>query len=81
MKKQQKLEEERRLWYVAMTRAKESLIISATKNQDTGLQPSLFITEIPEIQKEEKTPLLNTEHIVIAQTQIVPKQKLSLIHI
>lgn len=77
MKKQQKLEEERRLWYVAMTRAKESLIISATKNQDMGLQPSLFITEIPEIQKEEKTPLLNTEHIVIAQTQIVPKQNWS----
>lgn len=47
-KKELKLEEERRLWYVAMTRAKRCLTICATDNIDARSKPSLFISEIPE---------------------------------
>ncbi|EKD79121.1 MAG: DNA-dependent ATPase I and helicase II, partial [uncultured bacterium] len=45
-----KNEDERRLWYVAMTRAKAQLYLSYAKQSDTGraLMPSQFIAEIPE---------------------------------
>lgn len=47
------IEEERRLFYVAITRAKKKLIISSAKNRIRGTQiiqsnPSRFIKEIPE---------------------------------
>ncbi|MGD1822449.1 MAG: ATP-dependent helicase [Pleomorphochaeta sp.] len=47
------IEEERRLFYVAITRAKKKLIISSAKNRIRGAQeiqsnPSRFINEIPE---------------------------------
>lgn len=44
-----KNEDERRLWYVAMTRAKEKLYISFAKQSDSGrtTQPSQFISELP----------------------------------
>jgi DNA helicase-2/ATP-dependent DNA helicase PcrA len=47
------IDEERRLFYVAITRAKQKLIISSAKNRIRGTQiiqssPSRFIAEIPE---------------------------------
>lgn len=47
------IDEERRLFYVAVTRAKQKLIISSAKNRMRGTQiiqssPSRFIKEIPE---------------------------------
>ncbi len=47
------LEEERRLFYVAITRAKEKLYLSYTR--DKGRRPSRFLSEIPK-------NLLNLEH-------------------
>lgn len=46
--KTMRLEEERRLWYVAMTRAKSTLYITSVKSDLTKQDPSQFITEIPE---------------------------------
>lgn len=45
-----KNEDERRLWYVAMTRAKQRLYLSYAKQSDSGraIMPSQFIAEIPE---------------------------------
>jgi DNA helicase-2/ATP-dependent DNA helicase PcrA len=71
-KKDLKLEEERRLWYVAMTRAKRYLTICATDNDDMRSKPSTFAAEIP----EEQTTLLplvdNIETISVMTTAPVP---------
>ncbi len=71
-KKDLKLEEERRLWYVAMTRAKRYLTICATDNDDMRSKPSTFASEIP----EEQTTLLrlvdNIEIISMMATAPVP---------
>ncbi len=66
--KQEELEEERRICYVAMTRAKKSLYISCAKRrmlygQTSFAKPSRFIDEIPEscLQREEpKAPVLQS---------------------
>jgi DNA helicase-2/ATP-dependent DNA helicase PcrA len=71
-KKNQKLEEERRLWYVAMTRAKEHLIITAPDNDEMKLQPSSFIDEIPEQFREKITPTTDPVKIIITQTAPLP---------
>lgn len=71
-KKNQKLEEERRLWYVAMTRAKEYLIISATDNDDMRLQPSAFISEIGENNREKREINVNPLDVITAQTTPLP---------
>jgi len=71
-KKNQKLEEERRLWYVAMTRAKESLVISASDNEDMRLKPSSFIEEIPEKFRQKEAVKIDPVNIIIAQTSPVP---------
>lgn len=71
-KKNQKLEEERRLWYVAMTRAKKYLTISATNNEDIRLKPSTFIDEIPENMKEKRKISVDPIHVIITQTAPVP---------
>jgi len=57
----QGLEEERRLCYVGITRAKESLYITYAEQRrlhgmDSFAQPSRFITEIPEEHLEEIRP-------------------------
>ena len=72
-KKNQKLEEERRLWYVAMTRAKEYLTISASDNGDMRLQPSSFITEIPENTREKIDIKIDPVNVIIAQTAPLPQ--------
>jgi len=72
-KKNQKLEEERRLWYVAMTRAKERLIISATHNEDLRLQPSSFISEIPEEACKKEEFSTEPENIIVTQTAPLPQ--------
>lgn len=72
-KKNQKLEEERRLWYVAMTRAKEHLIISASDNEDMRLKPSAFIAEIPgTFVTHESSNTIDPVKIIIAQTTPLP---------
>lgn len=71
-KKNQKLEEERRLWYVAMTRAKEHLIISATDNEDMRLKPSAFIGEIPEAYRSLRDIETDPVKIIVTQTAPVP---------
>ncbi|MBI2968241.1 MAG: UvrD-helicase domain-containing protein [Bacteroidetes bacterium] len=55
------IEEERRLFYVALTRAKERVIITSSKQRFSGdemktTEPSRFISEIPEeyLQKREE---------------------------
>lgn len=72
-KKNQKLEEERRLWYVAMTRAKKYLTISASDNGDMRLQPSSFITEIPENTREKIDIKIDPVNVIIAQTAPLPQ--------
>ena len=71
-KKNQKLEEERRLWYVAMTRAKKHLIISATDNEDLRLKPSAFISEIPDNFIEKTNIDIDPVNVIIAQTAPLP---------
>lgn len=71
-KKNQKLEEERRLWYVAMTRAKEHLIITTTDNEEMKLKPSLFIDEIPEKYREKIQPTVDPVKIITTQTAPAP---------
>lgn len=71
-KKNQKLEEERRLWYVAMTRAKKYLIISATNNEDMRLKPSSFISEIPDSFKKQMDIMVEPASIIIMQTSPLP---------
>lgn len=72
-KKNQKLEEERRLWYVAMTRAKKFLMISASDNGDMRLQPSSFITEIPENTREKIDIQIDPVNLILAQTAPLPQ--------
>lgn len=71
-KKNKKLEEERRLWYVAMTRAKEHLIVSASDNEDMRLKPSSFISEIPEIYCKKENIDIDPVKIIITQTAPLP---------
>ena len=55
----QNLEEERRLFYVGMTRAKEELILLSSG------QPSPFLNEIPQdlLQKEARLPSKASQHV------------------
>lgn len=71
-KKNQKLEEERRLWYVAMTRAKKHLVISATDNEDMRLKPSAFIAEIPDKFIKKIDVNIDPIKIITAQTAPIP---------
>lgn len=72
-KKELKLEEERRLWYVAMTRAKRHLTICATDNIDARSKPSTFISEIPE-EQIILLPLIDSiDTINLMTTAVVPK--------
>jgi DNA helicase-2/ATP-dependent DNA helicase PcrA len=71
-KRNQKLEEERRLWYVAMTRAKEYLIISATDNDDFKQKPSAFIDEIPEEFREKLEMEIDPVRVIGSQTSPAP---------
>lgn len=71
-KKNQKLEEERRLWYVAMTRAKKHLIISATDNEDIRLKPSAFMSEMSDVFVKKLDLNIDPVKIIIAQTAPLP---------
>jgi len=70
------LEEERRLWYVGMTRAKESLELLTIKHKNNeDVQPSRFIKEIEEfIPKAAK----NTTLTSLQETSIVRHKKFGL---
>lgn len=49
------LEEERRMFYVAMTRAKKRLLISYTKERSgKAMEPSRFVTELLHVEKKKK---------------------------
>ena len=61
MESDEEIEEERRICYVAMTRAKKELHISCAKRRmlygkTTPANPSRFIAEIPEELLEDKSP-------------------------
>ncbi len=71
-KKELKLEEERRLWYVAMTRAKKYLTITTTDNDDMRAKPSTFIKEIPETNISELPLVDNIDTISLMSTAPVP---------
>lgn len=71
-KKHLKLEEERRLFYVAMTRAKEYLCITSVHNPDEGIYPSNFIAEIGEDYTQKIDPKIDPEKIIMAQTAVLP---------
>ena len=70
------VEEERRLLYVAMTRAQESLIVSAAANRTvfnrtTGHSPSRFIQEIPaSLLSETGQPLAKQRNANSRQLQL-----------
>jgi DNA helicase-2/ATP-dependent DNA helicase PcrA len=74
------IEEERRLCYVGITRAKEELIIIASKSRMIHGQTqynslSRFIREIPEdlLEKQQMPDLLSRSNI--SNTSILPKQR------
>ncbi len=81
----EKIEEERRLAYVAITRAKNNLFISATKRRmkfgkNITNKLSRFITEIPNnliiMNSENKTDLYNTSTIsipIIKEKNVISK--------
>lgn len=48
-KEEKELEEERRMFYVAMTRAKYKLMITAVKSENGREQPSRFLEKLPEV--------------------------------
>jgi len=54
------LEDERRLFYVGMTRAKKELVLTLSKTKDDGLEalPSQFVTEIEDLLKKEEVDLV-----------------------
>ena len=49
------LEEERRLFYVAVTRARRRLVVSAVASEREGLQPSRFLDEIAPLPPDVDT--------------------------
>ncbi|MDO8650067.1 MAG: ATP-dependent DNA helicase, partial [Candidatus Berkelbacteria bacterium] len=53
------LEDERRLFYVGMTRAKKELVLTLSKTKDDGLEalPSQFVTEVDDLLKKEEVDL------------------------
>jgi len=63
-----RLEEERRLWYVAMTRAKQHLYITATKNDQTRSDPSQFISEIPDGLLEDVDYVVDYDRLLSSST-------------
>lgn len=68
------LEEERRLFYVAVTRAKRGLFFSSAKNYGgvTTKKPSRFLYEVGLISKEERRNV--RENLLVTHTQTVPKR-------
>ncbi|MCR4277585.1 MAG: ATP-dependent helicase [Candidatus Berkelbacteria bacterium] len=57
--KEDQLEDERRLFYVGMTRAKKELVLTLSKTKADGSEtlPSQFITEIEDLLKKENVDL------------------------
>jgi ATP-dependent exoDNAse (exonuclease V) beta subunit len=51
------LEEERRLFYVAVTRARRALLVTAVTSEREGLSPSRFLDEIDPPETDEPRPL------------------------
>ena len=74
------IEEERRLAYVGITRAKESLMILSSKSRMTHgrtmMNPvSRFIKEIPEDLLEGETTAVSAPSIGISNTSALPKKR------
>jgi superfamily I DNA/RNA helicase/RecB family exonuclease len=55
------LEEERRLFYVAVTRARRALHVSAVTSEREGLSPSRFLDELDPPTSEEPRPLTTVQ--------------------
>jgi len=70
------LQEERRLFYVAMTRAKEGLFLTSSEDYGgkTKKKPSRFITELG-MEKEAGVESFRTNEIVLEKKSIDKKEK------
>ena len=68
------LEDERRLWYVAMTRAKHALMLSVAKEYDgRAVEPSRFIAEIPpQLLQKTEVQLDDSVRASLALPMIMP---------
>ncbi|MEK9167424.1 MAG: ATP-dependent DNA helicase [Patescibacteria group bacterium] len=82
--KEDQLEDERRLFYVGMTRAKKELILTQSKTRDDGIDslPSQFVVEIDQLLKKDEvqsTPekasrLLSSLLLPVASTLLTKSQ-------
>jgi ATP-dependent exoDNAse (exonuclease V) beta subunit len=64
------LEEERRLFYVAVTRARRALLVTAVTSEREGLSPSRFLDEIDPPATDEPRPMA-TVHRPLSLTGLV----------
>ena len=64
------LEEERRLFYVAVTRARRALLVTAVTSEREGLSPSRFLDELDPLPGDDPRPL-TTVHSPLSLTSLV----------
>jgi superfamily I DNA/RNA helicase/RecB family exonuclease len=65
------LEEERRLFYVAVTRARRSLLVTAVTSEREGLSPSRFLDELDPLPREVEVRPLTTVQRPLSLTGLV----------
>jgi superfamily I DNA/RNA helicase/RecB family exonuclease len=65
------LEEERRLFYVAVTRARRSLLVTAVTSEREGLAPSRFLDELDPLPREVEVRPLTTVQRPLSLTGLV----------
>jgi superfamily I DNA/RNA helicase/RecB family exonuclease len=65
------LEEERRLFYVAVTRARRSLLVTAVTSEREGLAPSRFLEELDPLPREVEVRPLTTVRRPLSLTGLV----------
>jgi DNA helicase-2/ATP-dependent DNA helicase PcrA len=82
--KEDQLEDERRLFYVGLTRAKKELILTQSKTRDDGIEslPSQFVVEVDQLLKKEEvvsspekaSSLLSSLLLPVASTLLTKSQ-------
>ena len=75
--KENSIEDERRLFYVAMTRAKEHLYISypQQKDDESSLKVSKFIAEIKNDEKDVAFPAIDTHDVLTYKAELMRYQQ------